>query len=240
MLETNNVDVYYDRSQALKDITVKVDRGQIVSLIGANGSGKSTLLKTISGIIKPKSGSIMFKGERIEGVDPKGIVKRRLCRVPEGKHLFQKMTVEENLEMGGYLLKDKHRFSAGLDKCYTYFPILGERRKQLAGTLSGGEQQMLAIGRGLMSDPELFLIDEPSLGLAPKIIMKIAEIIYEIYNDGVTIVLVEQNARMALSLSHYAYLLESGKIAMHGKSKDMLEDEHVKHAYLGIKKDRNP
>jgi branched-chain amino acid transport system ATP-binding protein len=235
MLALDQINIYYDKAHILKNISMNVEQGQIVSIIGSNGSGKSTILKAVSGVLKPKTGSITYSGKRLDKLDARHIVANGICRVPEGRHLFPKMTIEENLEMGGFLSKGRREVISNMERCYQYFPILAERRKQLAGTLSGGEQQMLAIARGLMSKPELFLLDEPSIGLAPKIVHKIAEIIYEIFKDGVTILLVEQNARMALNLSHQVYVLESGKIALTGKGKELLHNDHVKNAYLGVK-----
>lgn len=216
MLEINNIDVYYGVIHALKNISLRVDEGEIVTLIGANGAGKTTTLKTITGLIQPKNGSICFEGNRIDGRDTQEIVKIGISHVPEGRRVFQDMTVMENLELGAFLRKDKNGIRKDLEMIYSRFPILKNRSKQRAGTLSGGEQQMLAIGRALLSKPKLLLMDEPSMGLAPLLVNEIFSIIKEINNTGTTILLVEQNANMALSIAHRAYVLEIGSITLEG------------------------
>jgi len=233
VLELNEIVAHYGKIRVLKEISLAVNEGEIVTLIGANGSGKTTTLKVVSGILQPSAGTVSFLGRRIDHQTPEEIVRMGICRVPEGRHIFPRMTVLENLELGSYLRKEKSEISKDIEKVYEHFPILRERREQLAGTLSGGEQQMLAIGRGLMSRPKLFLLDEPSLGLAPLLVMEIARIIIEIFKGGTTILLIEQNARMALNLSHRAYVLETGRITLEGAAKDLMNHEHVRKAYLG-------
>ncbi|MDP3111056.1 MAG: ABC transporter ATP-binding protein [Thermodesulfovibrionales bacterium] len=250
MLELNNIHAFYGLVEALKGITLKVSQGEIVCLIGNNGAGKSTTLMTISGILRPGSGSISFIGEDISSVPPHRIVEMGISHVPEGRRIFPRLTVKENLEMGAYTKNSRHRRVAAatkfirrrgqslklknqFEKVYELFPVLKERGKQMGGTLSGGEQQMLAISRALMSDPKLLLLDEPSLGLAPLIVTRIFRAIKEINHDGITVLLVEQNAHAALNLSNRGYVLESGKIAMHGLGKELINDEQVKRAYLG-------
>jgi branched-chain amino acid transport system ATP-binding protein len=233
LLVLNRVDAHYGKIQVLKEISMNVEKGQIVTLIGANGAGKTTTLKVISGLMHPSSGIIEFIGKRVDGLSTKEIVRLGICRVPEGRHIFPRMTVIENLQLGSYLRRDREEINRILEDVFDHFPILGKRKEQLAGTLSGGEAQMLAIGRGLMAKPKLFLLDEPSLGLAPMMVLEIAQIIIEIFRRGTTIFLVEQNARMALNLSHRAYVLETGKVALEGAAKDLLNNEHVKKAYLG-------
>jgi branched-chain amino acid transport system ATP-binding protein len=235
MLTLTNIHTFYGPIEALKDINIEVKQGEIVCLIGSNGAGKSTTLMTISGILKPSSGSIQFEGKTINGIPPHRIVKMGISQVPEGRRIFPKLTVKENLEMGAYtkFKVQSLKFKVQLDKIYELFPVLKERHKQLGGTLSGGEQQMLAIGRALMSSPKLLLLDEPSLGLAPIIVSKIFKTIKEVNREGVTVLLVEQNARAALKLSNRGYVLENGKIILEGKGEDLLSNEQVKKAYLG-------
>jgi len=235
MLELKNVKASYGPIEALKGITLKINQGEIVCLIGSNGAGKSTSLMTVSGILRPKSGSIYFMGIDISSMPPHKIVEAGISHVPEGRRIFPRLTVKENLEMGAYVkLNDKNsKFKTQLDKTYELFPVLKEREKQIGGTLSGGEQQMLAISRALMSEPRLLLLDEPSLGLAPIIVSKILRAIKEINQDGVTILLVEQNAHAALNLSNRGYVLENGLITMHGIGKELLNDEKIRKAYLG-------
>ncbi|MBI5206053.1 MAG: ABC transporter ATP-binding protein [Nitrospirae bacterium] len=238
MLELNNIYTFYGPVEALKGISLTINQGEIVCLIGNNGAGKSTTLMTISGILRPGSGSISFIGEDISDVPPHRIVEMGISHVPEGRRIFPRLTVKENLEMGAYTKNTKFKiqnskFNNQFDKVYELFPVLKERGKQMGGTLSGGEQQMLAISRALMSDPKLLLLDEPSLGLAPLIVSRIFRAIKEINHDGITILLVEQNAHAALNLSNRGYVLESGKITMHGLGKELLNDEQVKKAYLG-------
>jgi len=238
MLELKDVHTFYGQIEALKGITIKVDHGEIVCLIGSNGAGKSTTLMTISGILRPAAGNIFFAGENITHTPTHRIVEMGISHVPEGRRIFPRFTVRENLEMGAYTKNSKFKiqnskFNEQLEKVFELFPVLKERKKQLGGTLSGGEQQMLAISRALMSGPKLLLLDEPSLGLAPLIVTKIFKAIREINQDGVTVLLVEQNAHAALNLSNRGYVLENGKITMHGRGKDLLNDDQVKKAYLG-------
>jgi len=233
MLELNNVDVHYGVIHALKNISLRVEKGEIVTLIGANGAGKTTTLRTISGLIKPTNGSITFKGQRIEGKNAPDIVRAGISHVPEGRRIFPDMTVRENLELGAFLRKDKDQIQKDMELVYSRFPILKNRSKQNAGTLSGGEQQMLAIGRALMSRPELLLMDEPSMGLAPLLVNEIFSIIKEINEQGTTILLVEQNANIALSIAHRAYVIETGSIVLEGSGKELANSEQIKKAYLG-------
>lgn len=232
MLELSNVNVYYGAIHALKDINLKIEAGEVVTLIGANGAGKSTTLKAISGIQKPKSGEIKLNGKNIDYLNAPDIVKLGISHVPEGRRVFSKMSVMENLEMGAYTRDDKLEIKKDFDKIFSLFPRLLERKEQMAGTLSGGEQQMLAIGRGLMSRPKLLLLDEPSMGLAPIIVDEIFSIIKDINKTGTTVLLVEQNAYMALNVSDRAYIIRNGEIEMEGNSKEMMEDERVRAAYL--------
>ncbi|MEQ8201095.1 MAG: ABC transporter ATP-binding protein [Syntrophomonadaceae bacterium] len=233
MLQIKNIDVYYGSIHALKKLSLDVEQGSIVTLIGANGAGKTTTLNTISGILRPKNGTIMYKGTDITKVAPEKIVGLGISQVPEGRRVFSTMTVVENLEMGAYLRRDKKAIQGDMEMVYTRFPRLEERRKQLAGTLSGGEQQMLAIGRALMAQPELMLMDEPSMGLAPLLVKEIFSIIKDINERGTTILLVEQNANMALSIAHKAFVIETGEIVLQGTAEQLLKSEDVKKAYLG-------
>ena len=234
LLEIKDLKVAYGKIQAVKGISLHINAGEIVTLVGANGAGKTTLLKTISGLLKPSSGVINFEGKDIQGIDPHNRVLEGLCQAPEGRGIFPGMTVLENLEMGKYARKDwKNELKEDLDRIYTLFPRLKERQSQAGGTLSGGEQQMLSIGRALMSRPRLLLLDEPSMGLAPKFIQQIFNIIREIQTQGVSILLVEQNAAQALSCANRAYILETGNIVKEGVGKDLLNDEAIKKAYLG-------
>jgi branched-chain amino acid transport system ATP-binding protein len=233
MLKVENINVYYGAIHALKGISVEVKEGEIVTLIGANGAGKSTILRTISGLLRTKTGNVLFEGNSVAAMAPEEIVKKGISQVPEGRRIFANMTVEENLELGAYIRSDKPGIRKDIDKVFERFPRLGERRKQIAGTLSGGEQQMLAIGRGLMSQPRLLLLDEPSMGLAPLLVKEIFSIIKEINASGTTILLVEQNANMALSIAHQAYVLETGRITLSGSAKELMESEEVRKAYLG-------
>ncbi|MCT4596932.1 MAG: ABC transporter ATP-binding protein [Vallitalea sp.] len=232
MLKVNNLDVYYGAIHAIKNISFNVEQGEIVTLIGANGAGKTTTLQTISGLIKPKTGSIILNDKSIENYGAHNILGLGMAQVPEGRRVFSRMTVEENLEMGAFIRTDKNIHS-DISDMYKKFPRLGERKKQLAGTMSGGEQQMLAIARALMARPKLLLMDEPSMGLAPILVEEIFDTIREINRSGTTILLVEQNAHMALSIAHRAYVLETGKIIMEGDAQKLLNDEKVKEAYLG-------
>ncbi|WP_409272631.1 ABC transporter ATP-binding protein [Neobacillus sp. SCS-31] len=233
MLKVDGINVYYGNIHALKDVSLEINEGEIVTLIGANGAGKSTLLKTISGLLKPKRGQINFKGENIAGKAAQTIVKHGISHVPEGRRVFANLTVEENLELGAYLRKDKAGIKADFEKVYDLFPRLLERKKQQAGTLSGGEQQMLAMGRALMARPRLLLLDEPSMGLAPLLVKTIFRIISEINETGTTILLVEQNAHMALSIANRAYVIETGRVVLSGTAAELNESEQVKMAYLG-------
>lgn len=233
MLKIEGLHTYYGNIHALKGIDMEVQKGEIVSLIGSNGAGKSTLLSTITGIAHAQSGSITFKGNSITNTAPYNITKTGISISPEGREVFPALTVEENLRLGAFIVKDKTKIKDGYERVYELFPRLKERYKQSAGTLSGGEQQMLAIGRALMSNPELLLLDEPSLGLAPNLVLMIFDLIRSINQQGVTILLIEQNANMALSVSNRAYVLENGVVSMSGNAKDIASDPRVKKAYLG-------
>ena len=233
MLRVSELNVYYDAIHALKDVTFEVHEGEIVSLIGANGAGKTTTLHTISGLIRARKGKISFLGKEIQHVEAHEILKMGLAQVPEGRRIFAKMTVLENLEMGAYARKDRAQLGEEMERVFASFPRLKERRRQLAGTLSGGEQQMLAMGRALMSSPKLLMMDEPSMGLSPILVAEIFSIIKNINQQGVTVLLVEQNARMALSIADRAYVMETGKIVMQGPARELLGNEDVKRAYLG-------
>jgi branched-chain amino acid transport system ATP-binding protein len=233
MLKITNIEVYYGNIYALKSISLEVDQGNIVTVLGANGAGKSTLLRAISGLIFPVRGEIEFMQERINGISPHRIVRMGISHVPEGRELFPELTVLENLMVGAYIKKRIKEIADHLDVIYEYFPILRERKSQIANSLSGGEQQMLAIGRALMSNPRLLLLDEPSLGLAPRVVEGIYRIIRGINGEGTTILLVEQNAKVALTLANYGYVFENGRVTVVGKSGELLQNEHVKKAYLG-------
>ena len=233
MLKIDDINVYYGAIHALKGISLEVDEGEIVTLIGANGAGKSTTLRTISGLLKPKTGAIDFQGQDIAGVPAHEIVKRGISQVPEGRRIFAEMTVMGNLDLGAFTRKDKDGIAADLRHVFELFPRLEERRDQVAGTLSGGEQQMLAMGRALMSRPKLLLLDEPSMGLAPLLIREIFNIIVDINKSGTTVLLVEQNANMALSIASRAYVLETGRITLSGPAAELAASEEVKKAYLG-------
>ncbi len=233
MLKVNKINVYYSSSiHALHDLSFEVNDGEIVSLIGANGAGKSTTLKSVSGLLHPTNGSISFDGMDISHLDANIIVQKGIAQVPEGRRVFSKMTVEENLEIGAYLSKTSE-LSKAKEDVFSRFPRLLERRKQLAGTLSGGEQQMLAMGRALMSKPKLLMLDEPSMGLAPILVSQIFDIITELHEAGTTILLVEQNAKMALKISNRAYVLETGKIVIEGTGEELSKSDTIKKAYLG-------
>ena len=233
MLEVEKINVFYGAIHALTDISFHVDEGEIVTLIGANGAGKSTTLKTISGLLRPADGCIEFLGQNITQTAAEDIVKRGIVHTPEGRKIFAPLTVTENLEMGAFLQEDKNQIDSNLREMFTRFPRLEERRNQLGGTLSGGEQQMLAIARSLMSQPKLLLLDEPSMGLAPILVEQIFEIIREINKQGVSILLVEQNAKMALSIADRAYVLETGTVVLQGDAKTVMENPMVTEAYLG-------
>ncbi|PHV72001.1 ABC transporter ATP-binding protein [Sporanaerobium hydrogeniformans] len=233
MLKVENIEVYYGAIHAIKGVSFEVKAGEVVTLIGANGAGKTTIMHTTSGIIKPQTGTITFDGKDITYTRAHTIVEMGMAQVPEGRRVFAKMSVKENLEMGAYSRKDKGSLEADYDMVYERFPRLKERRKQLAGTMSGGEQQMLAIARALMSKPKLLLLDEPSMGLAPILVDEVFNIIKDINKDGTTILLVEQNAHKALSIADHAYVLETGKVVLAGEAKKLLNDDAVKKAYLG-------
>ena len=233
MLEVKNIQVAYGKIIAVKDISVTVNEGEIVTLIGSNGAGKSTTLRTISGLIKPKSGEITFNGKRIDGMPGHDIVSLGICHSPEGRRIFPRMTVKENLELGAFLRNDKTAVNADMDRVLDLFPRLKERIKQTAGTMSGGEQQMLAVSRALMGDPKLLLLDEPSMGLAPVLVELIFDTIVKIRKQGITILLIEQNATAALEVADRAYVLESGKVKMSGSAAELRSDDKVTKAYLG-------
>lgn len=232
MLKVNDINVYYGNIHAIKDVSFQVEKGEIVTLIGANGAGKSTILKTVSGLLRSKTGSVEFTDKKICGLAPHKIVERGLAHVPEGRRIFLQMSVEENLEMGSFT-QPKAGMSERMEQVFEHFPRMKERRRQIAGTLSGGEQQMLAMGRALMSCPELLMLDEPSMGLAPLLVEQIFCIIKSLNEAGTTILLVEQNALMALSIAHRGYVLETGRAVKSAPAETLLDDESVKKAYLG-------
>ncbi|MEA4855764.1 MAG: ABC transporter ATP-binding protein [Solidesulfovibrio sp.] len=234
MLEIAAIHTYYGNIQALRGVTLRIEAGEIVTLIGANGAGKTTTLMSISGVTPPRQGSITFLGQDVTRLSTERIVSLGITQVPEGRMIFPRLTVKENLLMGGYLRRDKDGLRADEEKVYDLFPVLRERRSQMGGTLSGGEQQMLAIGRALLARPKLLLLDEPSLGLAPLVVENIFEIIQQINADGVTVLLVEQNAQMALQIAHRGYVLETGALTLEGPAKDLLSDPKVRSAYLGL------
>ena len=234
MLELKDVNVSYGAIHAIHDVSLTVNDGEIVSLIGANGAGKTTILHTITGLKKSSGGSIVYDGNDLTKIDPSKIITLGMAHVPEGRHIFPDMTVAENLEMGAYIRNDKDGIQKSTKEVFERFPRLKERRKQMAGTLSGGEQQMLAVGRALMSNPKIILMDEPSMGLSPLLVKEIFHIIQEVHKQGITVLLVEQNAKMALSIADRAYVLETGRISMSGDAKELLNNEKVKKAYLGL------
>jgi branched-chain amino acid transport system ATP-binding protein len=233
MLRVDEIHAFYDHIHALKGVSVEIEEGEIVCLIGSNGAGKSTTLMTISGILHPRSGHILFRGRDITHLEADKIVGLGISQVPEGRRILPRLSVADNLEMGAFLRRDRPGIREDLDLVFGYFPVLGERRRQKGGTLSGGEQQMLAIGRALMARPQMLLLDEPSLGLAPIVVEKIFEIIERISRSGTTLFLVEQNANLALQVSGRAYVMESGEITLSGPAEDLAEDEAVRRAYLG-------
>lgn len=234
-LEIRDVQVHYNKVAALRGISLGLEKGSIVTLIGSNGAGKSTTLRAISGLVRPSAGEIHFDGERIDRLSPDRVVRMGIAHVPEGRHVFPDLTVYENLQLGAFTRKDKSAVARDLESVFEYFKPLRPRMKQLARTMSGGEQQMMVIGRALMADPRVLLLDEPSLGLAPVIVQDIARILVKINKERqVSIILVEQNAQLALELSSYAYVLEVGRIALHGESESLRSNEHVRKAYLGI------
>ncbi|MDR0491475.1 MAG: ABC transporter ATP-binding protein [Oscillospiraceae bacterium] len=234
LLKVEDLETFYGKVAALRGISFEVGEGQVVTLLGSNGAGKSTTLRTISGLIPSSSGKVTFCGEDITKMSAHKIVERGLVHLPEGRHVFKDLTVMENLELGSYTLKDNQERRRRLNAVYERFPVLAARSKQLGGTLSGGEQQMLAIGRGLMSSPKMLLLDEPSMGIAPLIVRDITKIIRSLHDDGTTILLVEQNAKMALGLADYGYVLDTGSIVLEGKGSDLRKDEKVVKAYLGM------
>jgi branched-chain amino acid transport system ATP-binding protein len=233
MLEIRDLVGGYGSVQILNGASLKVGRGQIVALLGGNGTGKSTLLKAVSGLIKPWSGSIVFDGDRIDGLRPDGIVRRGLVQVTQGKEVFPGMTVEENLKLGAYVVSDRAKAASALERVYSYFPILRERRRQLSGTLSGGQLQMVCIGRGLMSSPRMIMLDEPSAALAPQVVLDIFRTIHRITRDGMTVLLVEQNVRMALLLAEYGYVIKDGVVHIEGPADRLMHDANVRLSYLG-------
>jgi len=234
MLEVNNINAGYERIQVLWDVSLKVDKGELVAIVGANGAGKTTLLKTIAGILRQTSGTISFENRSIEQLPAHSVVARGIALVPEGRRVFPYMTVKENLEMGAYTVKNSETVQENLEWVYDIFPKLKERQKQLAGTFSGGEQQMLVIGRALMSRPRFLMLDEPSLGLQPNIVSNVFESLQKLHSEGVTILLVEQNVRKSLAIAQRGYVLEHGRIVMSGDSETIMKDKGVKKAYLGI------
>jgi branched-chain amino acid transport system ATP-binding protein len=234
MLSVNQIGVSYGDVQVLWDVSLKVESKELAALVGANGAGKSTTLNTISALLRPQSGSIEFNGQRIDHVPASRVVELGISQVPEGRRLFPEMSVLENLELGSYMAEAKRRRDETLDWVFSIFPALRERRHQLAGTLSGGEQQMVAVGRGLMACPKLLMLDEPSLGLAPLLVREVFKVVERVNSEGVTILLVEQNVKHTLTVATHAYVLENGRIAMEGKGDDLLNNDHVKKAYLGI------
>ena len=233
MLRIEKVNVSYGSIHALHDISLTVNDGEVVSLIGANGAGKTTTLHTITGLKGATDGVIEYDGKDLRRMDPSHIIRIGMAHVPEGRHVFTQMSVQENLEMGSYIMNDKSQIKKNMDMVYEYFPRLLERKKQLAGTLSGGEQQMLATGRALMSNPKIVLMDEPSMGLSPLLVKEIFHIIKTLHQNGITVLLVEQNAKMALAVSDRAYVLETGRISMSGKASELLANDNIKKAYLG-------
>lgn len=233
MLEVKDLEVYYGMIQAIKGVSFHVDQGEVIALIGANGAGKTTILHTVTGLLSPKKGSVVFEGQEVTKIPAHKIVSLGMAHVPEGRRMFAELSVYENLKMGAYTRKDKSEIEENLQKIYERFPRLKERKNQMAGTLSGGEQQMLAMGRALMSQPKIILMDEPSMGLSPILVNEIFDIIQEVSKSGTTVLLVEQNAKKALSIADRAYVLETGRIALEGRAEDLLRDDSIKKAYLG-------
>ncbi len=234
LLNLSDIFIHYQKVAAVQGISIELEEGQVATLIGSNGAGKSTTLRTISGLVHPSAGKILFDGQRIDGFPPEKILKLGVAHVPEGRRVFPGLTVLENLYTGAFVRSDKEGIKRDLQNVFEHFPVLEARRKQVAKTMSGGEQQMLAIGRALMSSPRVLMLDEPSLGLAPLVVHEIARILTDINQKGVSVILVEQNAEMALNLAHYGYVLETGRIALHGKAEELKDNEHVRKAYLGI------
>jgi branched-chain amino acid transport system ATP-binding protein len=233
LLEIKGLDVYYGDIQALWDVSLQVEEGTIVALVGANGAGKTTLLKTVSGLVRSSAGEISFQGKPIQNLNPKEIVERGVLQVPEGRRLFPSLTVLENLRLGAYIRRARPFFAESLERVYALFPVLKNRKDQKAGTLSGGEQQMLAIGRALMAQPKIILLDEPSLGLSPILVKTIFQLIGSLNEQKTTILLVEQNINQALKIAHQAYVLKTGRVVMSGKGEDLLKDEEIRNAYIG-------
>lgn len=233
MLKVDGIHTQYGKIKVLSDVSFEIKPGEIVALIGTNGAGKSTFLKTLSGLVRPTQGSITFLGKNIQGLPPEKIVQAGIAHVPEGRHVFARQTVMTNLQIGAFIRKDTTEIQKDIKRFFDIFPILGERRNQLAGTLSGGEQQMLAIARGLMARPKLLLLDEPSMGLAPLLVNEIFRIILQLHGEGISIVVVEQNVKKALKITQKAYVMELGKILYHGDSKDLMADDRVRKCYLG-------
>lgn len=233
MLKVTDLEVYYGVINAIKKVSFEVNKGEVIALIGANGAGKTTILHTITGLVAPKAGSIVFEGKEITKTPAHKIVSMGMAHVPEGRRIFQQLSVLENLKLGAFTLNDNKKISENIEYVYEHFPRLKERKNQIAGTLSGGEQQMLAMGRALMSNPKIVLMDEPSMGLSPLLVKEIFAIIEDLHKSGITVLLVEQNAKKALSVADRAYVLETGRITMTGKASDMLNDERIKKAYLG-------
>jgi len=234
VLEVDNIDVYYGELQALWGVSLHIDEGEFISLVGSNGAGKTTTLRTISGLLTPRRGKIIFAGKDVTGWPPHRIAQEGLAHIPEGRQLFPRLTVLENLKMGAYTPRARERFDETLEFVFTLFPRLKERRDQIAGTMSGGERQMLAIARGLMLRPKLLMLDEPSLGLAPKLVQRVMDTLRRLHEEGLTILLVEQNVRYALELADRGYVLETGRVVMEGGGKELLEDPRIKKAYLGL------
>ena len=234
VLEVDGIDVYYGELQALWGVSLHIDEGEFISLVGSNGAGKTTTLRTISGLLTPRRGKIIFAGKDVTGWPPHRIAQEGLAHIPEGRQLFPRLTVLENLKMGAYTPRARERFDETLEFVFTLFPRLKERRDQIAGTMSGGERQMLAIARGLMLRPKLLMLDEPSLGLAPKLVQRVMDTLRRLHEEGLTILLVEQNVRYALELADRGYVLETGRVVMEGGGKELLEDPRIKKAYLGL------
>ncbi len=234
LLRLSDIVIHYQKVAAVQGISLQIQEGQLITIIGSNGAGKSTTLRTISGLVRPSAGEISFDGQRIETLSPDKILKMGIAHVPEGRRVFPGLTALENLYIGAFVRSDKEEVQRDLEEVFAHFPVLKTRSKQVAKTMSGGEQQMLSIGRALMANPRLLMLDEPSLGLAPLIVQEIARILREINTKGVSVILVEQNAELALDLAHYGYVLETGRIALHGEARGLKNNDHVRKAYLGI------